>query len=58
MFVGVWYVCCVRVCVCICGRTLPCCVCEALMMLQLLCIQMFMVTLLLLCVCWRLRAAE
>lgn len=31
------------------------CLSEALM-LQLLCIQMFMVTLL--CVCWRLRAAE
>lgn len=34
------------------------CLSEALMMLQLLCIQMFMVTLLLLCVCWRLGAAE
>lgn len=58
MFVGVWYVCCVRVCVCaFVGEPsyLAVCLSEALM-LQLLCIQMFMVTLL--CVCWRLRAAE
>lgn len=56
MFVGVWYVCCVRVCVHLWENLLTLlCVSEALM-LQLLCIQMFMVTLL--CVCWRLRAAE